>query len=52
VQLLSERLSDAEACLDADLRAKFGAMLAAAETRPASRPPGWTELLEWLVGRG
>ncbi|KAJ1618843.1 hypothetical protein T492DRAFT_891353 [Pavlovales sp. CCMP2436] len=51
VQLLSERLSDAEASLDADLRAKYGAMLAAAETRPASRPPGWTELLEWLVDK-
>jgi tetratricopeptide (TPR) repeat protein len=51
VQRLSERLSEADACLDADLRAKYCTMLALAEKRPASRPSSWPELLEWLVDR-
>jgi hypothetical protein len=46
---LSERLGDADACQDADLRHKFGSMLALAEKRPASRPQTWAALLEWAV---
>lgn len=51
VQRLSERLGDTEACVDVDLNGKLRDMLAAAETRPASRPPGWPVLLEWLVDK-
>lgn len=50
-QRMCERLSDADACIDTDLGAKLGGMLAAAETRLAARPAGWPVLLEWLVDK-